>query len=149
MKTQTKNTNFGKRNFLSILFLALFFLFNSVYAQNTRVRTVNTAPSGCDWIVTVYDASTPPVAIGTYTSNGGSGSTLSPCFTGLADYLTITDVAGNCTMITFGSGGVFNYTAVSPSCTPSSCSSQITCSGGLGVGICSTPTMFHILIEIQ
>jgi hypothetical protein len=152
MKNQTQNTNQGKRNFfqkinIGILFLAFLFLSNSANAQ-WRVRAVNNAPLGCDWIVTVYEAGSPPFVIGTHTSNGLSGSTLSVCSTtGTPDYVTVTDVAGNCTMITFGSGGVFNYTTVSPSCSPSSCASQITCSGGMGIAPCGT--VMHILIEIN
>lgn len=49
--------------------------------------------------------------------------------------------------LTFGSGGSFPYTLLSPSC----CTANVTCAGGAGNGSCTPPLGtgdVHLLVQI-
>lgn len=122
-----------------------------VNAQQTYYLDAdNTAPTGCDWTVIVFDLA--GNALDSVQVPGGTR--YQNCQTTASGFGPINHLQvnrGGC-FLTFGSAGVFNYTLISSPCSGFTCSSGISCSGGQSPTLCLPPpgsTNLFLLIQIQ
>ncbi len=159
MKTQTKNLNTRNCNFFQKTFILLAILTFTSFgfkakAQAWTFAITNNAPSGCDWLIILADNT--GGSLDTFTTFGGSGLVTFGCkFPGLTfDNIAMVNKGGNCMGYTFGSGAVFPYTAVIPSCTwPTiTCATGIDCQGAAATRNCiASPPVgnFNVVININ
>lgn len=151
--TLIKKSNFNNSvriKFSKLFIFGLLLCFGMIAnAQQTYWLDVNnTASTGCDWTVYVYDHAgnaldSVQVAAGTHYQ--GCRTTFSTPGFGTIDYLIVH--RGGC-FAQFGSLGTFSYTSYAPPCGGVTCSSSIDCSGFYGSPACGGSHL-ALLIQIQ
>jgi len=133
-----------KKIFALLILILLIGMTNDAKAQDAHFDVDNQAASGCDWTITIYDASS--VAVHSFTAFGNTHVAGCQSWSGgQMNYVTVDD--GNGCVLTFLSSlGTIPYVNYVSPCSGATCSPRVDGSGSLTSSGCSV--LGYMIIRI-
>jgi hypothetical protein len=118
--------------FILFAILAFTSLGYQAKGQVTYISMDNTATSGCDWNISIYDAASNLLTASFTAVAGAAPTTICNSFGGTAvDHIVVDDGVIFCTVNFIISPGSTNYTAYTPPCAGLTCATNIDCQEGV------------------